>query len=92
MVEAENNTKQLLSGTVLRIRLRTYVFLHPESRSVGHRYGSGFRSFYHQAKIVKKTLIPTVLRLLYDFLSMKNDINVPSKSNKQKKLCGQVHN
>ncbi len=28
-----------------------------------------------QAKIVRKTLIPTVLRLLYDFLSLKNDAN-----------------
>jgi hypothetical protein len=24
---------------------------------------------------------------LFDFLSMKNDVNVPSKRNKQKKLC-----
>jgi hypothetical protein len=44
--------------------------------------GSG--SLYHHAKIVKKTLIPTVLWLLYDFLSLKNDVNIPSKSNKQK--------
>ncbi len=29
--------------------------------------GSGY--FYHQAKIVRKTLIPTVLRLLLNFLS-----------------------
>jgi hypothetical protein len=44
-------------------------------------------SFYHIAKLVRKTLIPTVLRLLFDFLSLKNDVNVASKSNKQKKLC-----
>jgi hypothetical protein len=50
------------------------------SGSISTRYGSG--SFYHQAKIVRKTLIPTVLWLLYDFLSFKND--VASKSNKQK--------
>jgi hypothetical protein len=48
--------------------------------------GSGFGSFYHQAKIVRKTLIPNVLWLIYDFLSLKNDVNVPSKSNKQKNL------
>ncbi len=30
------------------------------------------------------TLIPTVLRLLFDFLSLKNYVNVPSKSNRQK--------
>jgi hypothetical protein len=31
----------------------------------------------------RKTLIPTVLLRHYDFLSLKNDVNVPSKSNKQ---------
>ncbi len=34
-------------------------------------------------KYFKKPLIPTVLWLLYDFFSLKNDVNVPSKSNKQ---------
>ncbi len=28
-------------------------------------------------KIVSKTLITTVLSLLFDFLSLKNDVNVP---------------
>jgi hypothetical protein len=51
-----------------------------------HIYGSG--SFYHQAKVVRKTLIPTVLLLLYDFLSLNKDVNVPSKSNKQKNIFG----
>jgi hypothetical protein len=44
---------------------------------------SGSGSFSHQAKIIRKTLIPTVLLLLLDFLSLGNDVNVPSKSNKQ---------
>jgi hypothetical protein len=65
-----------------------YVF--GPSGSVNHRNGSG--SFYNQAKIVfffqakivRKTLIPTVLSFLYDFLSLKKDVNVPSKNNKQK--------
>jgi hypothetical protein len=35
-----------------------YVYGPPGSGSISHRYGSGF--FYHQAKIVRKTLIPTV--------------------------------
>jgi hypothetical protein len=41
-----------------------------------------------KSKIERKTLIPTVLKHLYNFLSLKNDINipVPSKSNKQKNL------
>jgi hypothetical protein len=37
-------------------------------------------------KKVRKTLIPTVLRLLCDFLSLKNNVNVASKSNKKKKI------
>ncbi len=41
-------------------------------------------AYYHQAKIVRKTLIPTALLLLFDFLSLKNYVNVRSKSNKQK--------
>jgi hypothetical protein len=36
-----------------------YVFGPPGSGSVSQRHGSG--SLYHQAKIVRKTLIPTVL-------------------------------
>jgi hypothetical protein len=42
-----------------------YVFGPPGSGSGCQRYGSG--SFYHQAKIVRKTLIPTVLRLLFRY-------------------------
>jgi hypothetical protein len=56
--------------------LDPYVFGAPRSGSVSQRYGSGSGSgsFYHQAKIV---------RLLYDFLSLKNDVSVASKTNKQ---------
>ncbi len=45
---------------------------------------------HHQAKIVRKILISTVLCRLYDFLSLKNDGNVPSKSYKQKKLSASL--
>jgi hypothetical protein len=45
--------------------------------------GSGPGSFYHPAKIVRKTSIPTVLWLLFDAFSLNNDVNVPSKSTKQ---------
>ena len=40
-----------------------HVFGPPgsESRSTSQRYGSGSGSFYHHAKIVRKTLIPTIL-------------------------------
>jgi hypothetical protein len=50
----------------------------PDPNDVGP-LGSWSRSFHHQAKIVS-----TVLWLLYDFLSLKNDVNVSLKSNKQK--------
>jgi hypothetical protein len=52
----------------------------------GYGSSSGFGSFYQQAKIVRKTMIPTALWLYLDFLSLKNDVNVPSKSNKQKNV------
>ncbi len=61
-----------------------YVFGPPGSwsGSISQRYGSESGSFYHQAKVVRKILIPTALWLLFDFLSLKNDVNVPSKTNK----------
>jgi hypothetical protein len=39
-----------------------------------------------QAKIVRKPLISTVLCLLYDFLTLKNDVNAPSKTTHE--ICG----
>jgi hypothetical protein len=64
-----------------------YVFGPPGSGSgsINTWYGfeSGFSSgsrsgsLYEQGKIVRKTLIPTVLLLLLDFLSLKNNKNVP---------------
>ncbi len=57
-----------------------YVFGPPgsASESVSHKYGSGSgcssrcssRSFHHQANIVRKTLISSVLWLFYDFLTV----------------------
>jgi hypothetical protein len=47
----------------------SYVFGPLGSGPVSQMYGSG--SFYHQAKIVRKSFIPTVLLLLFDFLSLK---------------------
>ncbi len=59
-----------------------YVFGPPGSGSIRTRYGFGSGSFNHQAKLVRNTLIPTLFWLLYDFLSVKNYVNVASKSNK----------
>jgi hypothetical protein len=52
----------------------------------GSGSGSGSGSFYYHAKIVRKTLIPTIFVTFFNFLSLKNDVNVPPKSNKQKIL------
>jgi hypothetical protein len=38
-----------------------YVFVPPGSGSISQMYGSGSGSFYHQEKIVTKTLIATAL-------------------------------
>jgi hypothetical protein len=60
-----------LYGTHLKPVLDPCVFGPPGSASgsVSHKYGSGSGSgsFHHQAKIVRKTLVSTVLWLLYDF-------------------------
>ncbi len=55
-----------------------YVFGPSGSGSVSRkcRSGSGSGSCHHQAKIVRKTLISTVLWLFYYLLSMKNDLKV----------------
>ncbi len=52
---------------------------HPLARG----RGSGSGSFHHRAKIVRKPLISTVFCFLNGLLSVKNDVNVPSKSYKQ---------
>jgi hypothetical protein len=50
----------------------------PGSGSATLFVGIRIQLLLYQAKIVRKTLI------LYEFSSLKNDINVPSKSNQQK--------
>jgi hypothetical protein len=65
--------------------LDRHVFGLPGSGSTSQRYGSGSGSFYHHAKIVKKPCSYFFVTL-FDFLSLKNDVNLASKSNKQKKL------
>jgi len=79
--------------TLSIICVRQYVIFITRVFSLFVTQG-GFRILHTQAswiriqillsssKIVRKTLIPTVLWLLVDFLSLKNDVNVPSKSNK----------
>jgi hypothetical protein len=61
-----------------------HVFGPPGSGSTSQRNGSGSGSgsgsFYHHTKIVRKNLDSYYFVTLYDFLSLKNDVNVPSKS------------
>jgi hypothetical protein len=52
-------------------------FWPPGSGSVSQRYGCG--SFYHQADIIRKNMIPTAPWPFYDFLSLKKDLNVTFK-------------
>jgi hypothetical protein len=63
-----------------------HVFGPPGSGYTSRRYGSGsgFGSLYHQAKIVRKTLIPIVFVTsfgLFIFEKLRY-VNVPSISNK----------
>ncbi len=69
-----------------------YVFGPPGSGSVSQMYGSGSGSFYHQVKIVRKTLIRTVpfCDFFTTFYLLKNDVNVPPKSNKQKNTNSRI--
>jgi hypothetical protein len=60
-----------------------YVFMPPGSGSISLRFGSGSGSFYHQANIVRRNLI-LLLNFFLTFLSFKNDVNVPLKTNQQK--------
>jgi hypothetical protein len=58
--------------------------LGSRSGFISQRYGSGSGSFCHQAKIVKKLDSYCFVTSFLPF-SLKNDVNVPSKSNKQQK-------
>ncbi len=80
----------ILEETQLNQCCGSRCFRASRIRSISTRYGYGSGSFYHQAKIVRKTLIPTVLLLFYDFLSLKNNVNVSSK-NLEKKIIFCCH-
>jgi hypothetical protein len=67
-----------------------HVFGPPGSGSINQRCGSGSgsgsgsRSFYHQAKKSKKTLYSSCFVTSFWLFIFENDVQVPSKSNKQK--------
>ncbi len=74
------------SVAVFRIRIRIRKFLGHTDPNLLNRGTDP--DLHHQVHIVRKILISRYcfvsLWLLYDFLSMKNDLNVPSKTNKRK--------
>jgi hypothetical protein len=78
--------KKILTCNIPDLDPYSINFGPPGSESVSQWYGSDTRSFHHQAYTVRKIYISTVLKLLYDFLSLKNDVNVPSK-----KLAGAAY-
>jgi hypothetical protein len=67
----------------------SHVFRLPGSGSISQLWIWILRSSSNNI-IVRKTLIPTVLWLRLDFLSRKNYVNVPSKSNQQKNFFGKI--
>ncbi len=79
--------RNLYTLLVVNTRQRVFCF-HQCCGSVGSVcFGASWiriRNFYHQSQIVMKIFLPSVLWLLFDFLSLNYDVNVPSKSNKQK--------
>jgi hypothetical protein len=58
------------------------------SGSVKNEYGS--ETLLSLCKNNKKNLESYCFVSLFDFSSLKNNVNVPSKSNKQKKLCEKI--
>ncbi len=64
-----------------------YVFGWPPDPDLIRRYGSGSGSFYYRAKMIRKSLISTVKWVLYYFLSLKNDGNVPTSKKQKTFFC-----
>ncbi len=57
------------------------------SGSTRQRVWIRIRILLSSCKIVRKNLDSYYFVTLFEFLSLKNDVNVASKSHKQKKLC-----
>ncbi len=76
-----------LSTTVLQIRIRIHrihMFLgltYPDPDPLARGW---IRILLLSCKNSNKNLVSYCLVTLFDFLSLKNDVNIPSKSNKQK--------
>ncbi len=64
--------KRRISGSSFQIRIHRTHRIHMW-------YPHVVRGMNHQAKIVRKTSIPSVLWFLLNFLPLKNDVTAPSK-------------
>jgi len=77
----------------IRIRIRIHMFLglpDPDPLVRGMDPDPALDPDLHPSIIMqnsKENLDSYYFVTLFDFLSFKNDVNVASKSNKQKKLC-----
>ncbi len=71
------------SSCFLAIRIR----IHSSEAWIRIRLWIRIRVLLSSCKNNKKNLESYNFVTLFDFLSLKNNVNVPSKSNKQKKLC-----
>jgi hypothetical protein len=68
-----------------------HVFGPPGSGSISHRYGSGSGSgSLSSCKNSKKNIDSYYFVTLFDFLSLENYVNVPSKSNKQQNVFKKI--
>ncbi len=79
MCEGKCDISLVDPGLGIGIRIRTFLGLPDPQQSLYVR----LRIFLSTSK---KFLISTIFFLLFCFLSLKSDVNVPSKRNKQKKL------
>jgi hypothetical protein len=75
------------SGSVSFWASTSRIRIHNYSYEFESGYGSGSESFQK----IEKTFISTVLWLLNDLLSLKTVVNVPTKSNTQKKLVKKLN-
>jgi hypothetical protein len=73
---------------VLRIRIR--IRIHQIHMLLGLPDPDPLVRGMDPCKSSKKNLDSYYFVTLFDFLSLKNDVNVASKSNKQKKLCKKI--
>ncbi len=83
----EEKSKKLEKEAVLRSSIRMFVGLSDPNPLVRDTDPDPNPSIIlKQTTVVRKTLIPTVLWLLFGLLSLKNDVNVGSKSKQQNHL------